>query len=177
MTNLYLTPTFSELGGVPGYFGVVLDGSGKTVWEGPMCGTAACAVRDAKREIKRREAASDPAPKPHMKIYLSGPMTGLPDHNKPLFKYEASRLRALGLEVENPVDNDVNATPGAWEYTDYLRADIIQLMRCQAIAMLPDWYNSRGANLEYQIAKALGMKVYNASDLVEGRLPVELLAS
>jgi hypothetical protein len=38
------------------------------------------------------------------KIYLSGPMTGLPDLNFPAFHAEAARLRALGYDVINPAE-------------------------------------------------------------------------
>ena len=38
------------------------------------------------------------------RIYLSGPMSGLPELNFPAFHAEAARLRALGFEVVNPAD-------------------------------------------------------------------------
>lgn len=38
------------------------------------------------------------------RIYISGPMTGLPEKNFPAFNAEANRLRALGFDVVNPVD-------------------------------------------------------------------------
>lgn len=38
------------------------------------------------------------------RVYLSGPMTGLPELNFPAFRVEAARLRALGFEVVNPAD-------------------------------------------------------------------------
>jgi hypothetical protein len=43
-------------------------------------------------------------------IYLSGPMTGLPDYNHPAFRAEAKRLRALGYTVVNPAE--INPDPG-----------------------------------------------------------------
>nr|WP_301338073.1 DUF4406 domain-containing protein [Pseudomonas aeruginosa] len=33
------------------------------------------------------------------RIYLAGPMTGLPEHNFPAFHAEAARLRHLGCEI------------------------------------------------------------------------------
>jgi nucleoside 2-deoxyribosyltransferase len=89
-----------------------------------------------------------------MKLYLAGPMTGLPEHNFPAFNRAASMLRAAGHEVINPVDiNGDTATPWA----DCLRADIEQLIKCDGIALLPGWDKSKGASLECFIAKALGM--------------------
>lgn len=41
------------------------------------------------------------------RIYLAGPMTGLPEFNYPAFHAEAARLRGLGYQVENPADHGV----------------------------------------------------------------------
>lgn len=41
------------------------------------------------------------------RIYLAGPMTGLPEHNFPAFHAEAARLRGLGYHVENPAEHGV----------------------------------------------------------------------
>ena len=37
-----------------------------------------------------------------MRIYISGPMTGKPDLNEPLFRSTEERLREMGHEVFNP---------------------------------------------------------------------------
>jgi hypothetical protein len=42
------------------------------------------------------------------KIYLSGPMTGLPDLNFPAFNAAASALRAKGLNVINPAEINID---------------------------------------------------------------------
>ena len=34
------------------------------------------------------------------------------------------------------------------------------LKRCDAILLLPDWKDSKGANLEYEYAKKLGLSVF-----------------
>ena len=39
-----------------------------------------------------------------MKVYLSGPMTGLPDYNRPEFNRVAAILRDMGHEVFNPAE-------------------------------------------------------------------------
>lgn len=94
-----------------------------------------------------------------MRVYISGPMTGYPDFNYPAFHAAAAYWRSRGFDVVSPAElNDT--TDGRWE--DYLRADLAALLRCDAIAMLPGWEGSRGANLELHVARALGMEVWGA---------------
>lgn len=97
-----------------------------------------------------------------MKIYLAGPMTGYKDLNFPLFHSEAARLRAMGYEVVNPaeINSDQSAT-----WTDCMRQDIAELVKCQGVAMLPGWTTSKGARLEVQIASNLEMPTKMASEL------------
>ena len=98
-----------------------------------------------------------------MRIYLAGGMTGYPDLNFPLFHSEAARLRALGYKVVNPaeINPDINA-----DWNACMRSDIVELVTCQAIALLPGWQESRGAKLERHISEALGMLVLDAHLLV-----------
>lgn len=96
------------------------------------------------------------------RVYIAGPMTGLPDLNFPAFHLEAARLRALGFEVVNPAE--INPDPAAG-WAQCLREDLAELLKCDAIALLPGWERSRGATLEHHIATALGMRVHMASEL------------
>lgn len=89
------------------------------------------------------------------RLYLAGPMSGLPELNFPAFHRAAQSLRASGYEVVNPAE--VNPEAGMkWE--DAMRADIPELCRCDGIALLPGWERSRGARLEAHIAHELGMR-------------------
>lgn len=91
-----------------------------------------------------------------MKLYIAGPMTGLPDLNFPAFHAEAARLRALGYEVANPAE--INPEPGmAW--AECMRRDIPELVRCDGVVLLEGWERSRGASLEAHIAHSLGMRL------------------
>ena len=98
-----------------------------------------------------------------MKLYISGPMTDLPELNKPAFHAESARLRALGFEVENPalVELGPDAT-----WLDYMRVDIKLAVDCDGIAMLPGWEKSRGAPIERNLLHDLGLPVYRASTIV-----------
>lgn len=91
-----------------------------------------------------------------MRIYVAGPMTGLPELNFPAFHAAAAKLRALGNDVVNPAEINVDPSAG---WAACMRADIAQLVTCQAIYLLPGWDASRGARLEAHIAESLGMAV------------------
>jgi hypothetical protein len=91
-----------------------------------------------------------------MKLYISGPMTGYADFNKPAFFAAEKQLRAAGHEVVNPVNNGI-PDDAPWE--SHLKADIKELMDCDGVAFLPNSQESRGARLEMAIAKALNMPV------------------
>lgn len=96
------------------------------------------------------------------KLYLAGPMSGLPDFNFPAFHAEAARLRALGYEVCNPAENP-EPPGGSWE--GYMRLAIAQLVTCDTIALLPGWEHSRGAGIEKKLAHELGMVGILASEI------------
>jgi hypothetical protein len=101
-----------------------------------------------------------------MKIYIAGPMSGLPEHNFPAFNAAARQLRALGYDVLNPAEQAFNGDlTKPWEY--YLRRDIPLLCRCDAVALLPEWSESRGAKLELYIAAQLGMDVRLLGDWLD----------
>lgn len=89
------------------------------------------------------------------RIYIAGPMTGLPDLNFPAFEAAAAILRAEGWHVENPSDHGVIF---GMKWQDHLRYDIGRLATCAAIYLLPGWSRSKGARLEARIACALGME-------------------
>jgi len=90
------------------------------------------------------------------RVYLAGPMTGLPEFNFPAFNAEAAILRAQGLTVINPAEHGI--VEGA-EWADYLRHDIAGLASCERIHLLRGWENSKGARLEVHIAQQLGMVI------------------
>lgn len=91
-----------------------------------------------------------------MKLYISGPMTGLPNFNFPAFNAAAAVVRSMGHEAVNPVDiNPDSNTP--WEVC--LRADIKALCDCDGIVLIHGWEHSKGAHLELQVAHRLGLKV------------------
>jgi hypothetical protein len=97
------------------------------------------------------------------RIYVAGPMTGYADFNFPAFHAAAARLRQAGWEVVNPAENFGGRTDLPHE--TYLRADVILLAQCDAAAMLPGWEESRGAKLEYLLARELSLELLDAETL------------
>lgn len=99
-----------------------------------------------------------------MKLYISGPMTGIAQHNFPAFNMANSWLKQVGYETENPAAKGVIEE---WTWEDYLKYDIHKLIECQGIATLNGWSRSKGANLEVHIARALSMPVRPVLDWVQ----------
>lgn len=91
-------------------------------------------------------------------LYLSSPMSGLPDLNRPAFYAAAKRLRVAGYIVINPPELDRREPCNTWE--ECLQRDLRQLTKCEGIATLPNWTKSRGANLEIHVGKALSYPVH-----------------
>jgi hypothetical protein len=98
-----------------------------------------------------------------VKLYLSGPMTGLPEHNFPAFIDYAEGLRARGYEVVSPAE-----MPECDSYEDYLRMDIQAILGVEALAVLPGWSNSKGCFYEVTVALAIGIPVFDAELLLLG---------
>ena len=93
-----------------------------------------------------------------MTIYLSGPMSGLPNNNVPTFNKAAKKLRAAGYRVVNPAELDEGEPKTSW--VECLKRDLKWLTACEAIATLPKWRKSRGANLEIYVGKQLDYPVH-----------------
>lgn len=89
-------------------------------------------------------------------VYLSGPMSGLPEMNYPAFHAAAKKLRDAGVVVENPAENQ---PPECGTWAGYMRMALVQMLRCEAVVMLPNWQFSRGARIERQLASDLGIRV------------------
>jgi hypothetical protein len=101
-----------------------------------------------------------------MRIYVAGPMSGLPEHNFPAFHDAAARLRAAGYEVLNPAEQEFNGDlTKPWDF--YLRRDIPLLCQCDAVALLDGFERSKGALLELHIASKLGMEIRLLEDWLD----------
>ena len=105
-----------------------------------------------------------------MKIYLAGPMRGIPLFNFPAFHEAAGKLRALGHEVYDPAEADIArgfdpAKDDEKSESQYMEWDLPEVCKADAVAVLPGWENSRLAKLEIYNACYLRKPILNASDL------------
>lgn len=119
-----------------------------------------------------------------MKVYLAGPMTGIPQFNYPAFIRAAEALRAIGYEVQSPAEMDDPETakaamaspdgaPGSGSangetWGDFLARDVKLLADdgIQAVFVLPGWDRSRGARLETYVANAMcGLPIIRFNEL------------
>lgn len=129
-----------------------------------------------------------------MKVYLSGPMSGIPAFNFPAFEHAASVLRAAGHEVISPVELDdpeqraVSSTspdgnPDTYashgmSRDDFLARDAAVIVANSAtldgIVCLPGWQASDGARFEIGVAALRGIPRYDYDEdeptaiLIEG---------
>lgn len=101
-----------------------------------------------------------------MKLYIAGPMTGLPEFNFPAFHAAADALKKVGYEVENPAENGSEGTDK--DYRWYLRAGLDQLLRCDGVAVLEGWWESGGARWEVNTAGILGLPVRSVDEWRRG---------
>jgi hypothetical protein len=88
------------------------------------------------------------------KLYIAGPMSGLPDYNYPAFHAAEAELQSAGYETLNPANNP-KPEPETWE--GYMRLALAQVIAADGIAYLPNSGKSRGALLELHVAAELDM--------------------
>ena len=89
------------------------------------------------------------------KIYVSGKITDNANY-KAQFSSAEKHLQDLGYSVINPARLDL---PDGATWADYMRQDIKLLCDCDAIFMLVNWQESKGAKIEHQLAQELGLKI------------------
>lgn len=106
-----------------------------------------------------------------MRLYLAGPMRGIPDYNFPAFHAAAKSLRERGHFVWSPAERDEQqdgfdpAKDEAKPLRYYMAYDLPAVLNSDAVAVLPGWENSTGAKLEVHVARVCGIPVLAADSL------------
>jgi hypothetical protein len=60
--------------------------------------------------------------------------------------------------MTQPIDRNYN-TGGEIEYEDWLELGLYWLAKCDIVAFLPGWENSKGATIEHMVARSLGKEI------------------
>lgn len=84
-----------------------------------------------------------------MIIYISGPITGVPDY-KERFAAAGQLLLERDITVINPANMDKLLKGREANYGNILKMDMKLLELCDGILMLPGWEHSLGARTERQ---------------------------
>ncbi len=92
-----------------------------------------------------------------IKVYIAGPMTGLPDFNRGAFFEAGGVLLDNGHLVLNPA-----ILPDGLEHGEYMKICLPMIDAAEAMVMLPGWEKSKGANMEYQYALIKRIPVFEA---------------
>lgn len=111
-----------------------------------------------------------------MKIYLAGPMRGIPDWNFPAFDAARAAWTAAGHLVFCPAamvralgyqNGHDHAEPDRHDGREHLKhvilSDVACLLHADAVALLLGWENSRGATVEVALAQFLGLPLFDAA--------------
>jgi hypothetical protein len=119
-----------------------------------------------------------------VKIYVAGPMRGYKNFNFEAFDSLSAYIDECGDDPINPAEHDREVYPDieTWEgfaagdigkcpkfvLADALRWDLEQVCKADAIALLPGWEKSSGANHERYMAEVTGCMIYLATPNVVG---------
>lgn len=113
-------------------------------------------VEEAIRSLDRslRDVVPPLYAKQKRRIYISGPMTGLPDLNRAEFERVEKLLDGDGLNPHKLPHNHGKT------HAEFMKEDLATLLRCDGVIMLKGWTLSEGAQLEHTVAVACGIPVY-----------------
>ena len=109
------------------------------------------------------------------RVYIAGPMRGIPLWNFPAFDEWRDFMYEAGWYVISPADMDRDLGIDEHDYPDLpftmedaMSRDIEQILSCTAILLLPGWENSTGVATELTVAKAIGLQILRAVECGDG---------
>lgn len=102
-------------------------------------------------------------------IYISGPISGMPDGNREAFEEAEKLMEKQGFIVLNP-----RALPEGMEKRRYMPIALAMLEQADAVLMIDGWEESDGANIEWLMAIYQNKEIFYALDeAIFGRKQVE----
>jgi len=104
------------------------------------------------------------------KLFISGPMTGIPHYNVENFNRYAEMARKLGYRVVNPVEmarriGIKKVLSDKKVFKKLIEAELEAIKDCDAILMLDWWQNSPGAKKELRVALGVRLDVKLQHDI------------
>lgn len=104
-----------------------------------------------------------------LRIYISVPMAGQPDNGMQQARMIEDVVRAMGGEPVVPHDIPAYvhdggcppgyATNGGHSSACWLRGDLIEMLKCDAILLGHGWQHSVGCRLEMNVAAHCGIEI------------------
>lgn len=112
------------------------------------------------------------------KVYIAGPMRGLPQFNFPAFYKAEAMLDLWGLDALNPARMDIKDNKATFNHNmnrssggdviaentftieDAFTRDFQAIIAADAVMVLPGWKQSQGANREVAFSTSIGKPVY-----------------
>jgi hypothetical protein len=93
------------------------------------------------------------------RVYIAGKITGNNDYAI-LFEEAENHLKSKGYKlISNPVKVCSHLQPHIHTWEQYMITCIEELFKCKIIFMLKNWRESKGASIEHDIAKRMGLAV------------------
>lgn len=99
-------------------------------------------------------------------VYLAGPVTGRPHRNEAAFAQAQHLAERAGFVTCNPL----LIVPPSASWLGAMVRCLWHLTLCDAVQLLPEWEQSRGARLERAWAQVLGLPVSETLDALEESL-------
>ncbi|WP_297643088.1 DUF4406 domain-containing protein [uncultured Bacteroides sp.] len=96
------------------------------------------------------------------RCYNSGKIGGINYlHALRKFRDADNIIHTMGMHPVNPMNNGLKPSRPYWMH---MAVDILMLATCGNIFLQKDWRQSRGARIEYRIARFMGLTVWEGDN-------------
>lgn len=88
-------------------------------------------------------------------VYISGPMSSIPNFNRESFWLAEMALNMAGIETLSPAH-----WSNKLSYYDYMRLDFGMVLKANTVFALKGWKDSKGAMAEVMMARSLDYTIF-----------------